>query len=55
MNKIPEERLTAAECMLHPWLMKKTDEPIDESVTQNALRTLRRFRVSLNDLKNHVD
>jgi calcium-dependent protein kinase len=46
MNIRPAERLTASECLNHPWLLKKTDEPVDESIAQNALRTLRRFRVN---------
>ena len=47
MNIRAAERLNASECMNDPWLLKKTDEPVDEGVANNALRTLRRFRVKI--------
>jgi hypothetical protein len=45
MNINSSLRPKAADCLSHPWLLKKTDEPVDPSVTLNSLRTLRRFRV----------
>ena len=33
MSVKAEDRPTAAECLLDPWLLKKTDEVIDQSVT----------------------
>jgi hypothetical protein len=45
MSIKPADRPTAAECLQNPWLNKRAeDEPQDAEATQNALRTLRRFR-----------
>jgi hypothetical protein len=54
MNVKPADRPTAQECLQHPWLLKKTDEPIDENIAQNAIRTLRRFRVNIILIKNYL-
>lgn len=46
MSLKPSDRPTASECLNHSWITKIVDEPVDESVTQSALRTLRKFRTN---------
>lgn len=47
MKVKPTMRPTAQECMQHPWLVKKIEDSVDDSQTQNSLRNLRRFRVRI--------
>jgi serine/threonine protein kinase len=46
MNLKADQRPTAAECLQNSWMLKTTDDPVDEEVAQNALRTLRKFRAT---------
>lgn len=45
MKMNSHDRPTASEALQHPWMLKTIDDVADDTVTQDALRTLRRFRV----------
>ncbi|TNV80972.1 hypothetical protein FGO68_gene3591 [Halteria grandinella] len=46
MKMNSRDRPTASESLQHPWMLKTIDDVADDGITQEALRTLRRFRTN---------
>ena len=47
MNPKSNLRPSASELLNDPWILKKVDDPLDDAITQNALKNLRKFRVRI--------
>ncbi len=41
----PERRISAEECLKHPWITKKAHEDMDSEATLNALTNLKNFNI----------
>ena len=42
----PEKRISASDCLQHPWIVKEAASKIDPGVAQHALSNLKQFQVS---------
>ena len=41
----PERRISAGECLGHPWITKKAHEEVDQEAICRALQNLKNFNI----------
>lgn len=54
MEKDPEKRLSAAEALEHPWLVRKVADKFDVNLALDAVTNLKEFRVSNSSTEIHL-